>query len=626
MGAKTARHPPDRAEGRPVRHELGAMVLRLVRLVSVMVLVGALGFGAKACHQLPAGPALTAEQMQELTSVARSTIEAKVSGRQSGAAPSPADDAVIVSEPVFVSIYHPASPRPRLPVVGRWEPTDDAAPLSAARAVFLAASDAADRLSPSLRRDFGRAIVKVDLAGPARRVWLHSDRYLRLVLDVGQDGLRAWRGEEQRWFLPSWGVERSGTLGGAHELVEELAGGKGSVKLSRFRTTSFVEAPGSRVAHHLYRGNVLLGPPSAANIHSALVEAGRYLTRMVDRDGKYCYEYRPRGDRCSSDYNLLRHAGTTYSLFQLHRYVQEPRMLWAAERATDWLRRRVRSVDGDASRAFLLDGDKAKLGAVGLTLIALVEREQDVGDGRDRQLMTRLASFIISQQRGDGYFHSYFAWKPGIALPKRDSIYYPGEALLGLVRLHGIDPQPRYLQAAQRAADFLVKRRWRWAGVEVYVPPDAWLAQALSELDAVAPADWLRDYAYEIFGITEMSMLRADEGAPPDLAGGPANGLGFPRVTPAGSRTEGTGEIWRMAKRRGESERAARVRDIAVQSTRFQLNQQYRPENSYFLPNPGQARGGFRGSPVHGEVRIDYVQHNVSGLLIVLEMLQEGAT
>jgi len=255
-----------------------------------------------------------------------------------------------------------------------------------------------------------------------------------------------------------------------------------------------------------------------------------------------------------------------------------------------------------------------------------VEREKDVGDGRDRQLMTRLANFIISQQRDDGYFQSYFAWKPDVAVPERDSIYYPGEALLGLVRLHGIDPQPRYLQTAQLAANFLVKRRWRWAGVEVYVPPDAWLAQALSELDAVAPADWLRDYAYEIFGITEMSMLRADEGAPLDFVGGPASGFAFPRVTPAGSRTEGTGEVWRMARRRGESEQVRRVREVAVQSARFQLNQQYRLENSFFLPNPGRARGGFRGSPVHGEVRIDYVQHNVSGLLIVLEMLQEGGS
>jgi AMMECR1 domain-containing protein len=619
------RPPTDRAEDHLAGRWVGDWVQRLVRLFSLIVLVGALGFGFKACHQLPPGPRLTAAQMQQLARVARSVIDVGVSGQRTEPASSPAVDSVTVSDPVFVSVYRPDSRRPRPPVVGRWEPTENTPTLPATRAVFLAASEAADLLAHSRHRDLGRSIVKVDLAGPVQSVWLQSDWYLRLVLDPGRDGLRAERGEQKSWFLPSWGVERGGTLRGAHESLEEVADGRGSAKLSRFRTTSFVEAPGNnRVVHHLYRGNVLLGPPSVANVHAALVEAGRYLARMVDRDGRYCYEYRPEGDRCAPGYNLLRHAGTTYSLFQLHRYAREPAMLGAAERATEWLRRRVRAVHGDASRAFLLEGDKAKLGAVGLTLIALVEREKDVGDGRDRQLMTRLASFVISQQREDGYFQSYFAWKPGIAVPERDSIYYPGEALLGLVRLHGIDPQPRYLHAARLAAEFLVKRRWRWAGVEVYVPPDAWLAQALSELDAVAPADWLRDYAYEIFGITEMSMLRADEGAPLDLAGGPASGFGFPRVTPAGSRTEGTGEIWRMARRRGERERAGRVRDIAVQSARFQLNQQYRPENSYFLPNPRRARGGFRGSPVHGEVRIDYVQHNVSGLLIVLEMLEEA--
>jgi hypothetical protein len=172
---------------------------------------------------------------------------------------------------------------------------------------------------------------------------------------------------------------------------------------------------------------------------------------------------------------------------------------------------------------------------------------------------------------------------------------------------------------------YLVQKRWRFAGVELYVPPDAWLTQALSELDAIAPQTWLRDYAYSLVGVTEMAMLRTEEGAAPDLDGGPASGLSFPGVTPAGSRNEGTTAVWRMAKRRGESAQVARLRAIALRSARFQLNQEIRPENSWFFPEPSHVMGGFRGTAVESEVRIDYVQHNATGLLGVLEMLRDGS-
>jgi len=195
--------------------------------------------------------------------------------------------------------------------------------------------------------------------------------------------------------------------------------------------------------------------------------------------------------------------------------------------------------------------------------------------------------------------------------------------LLALVRLYRLLPDPSYLAAAGRGAEFLVNRRWKWARFELFVPPDAWLAQALAELDAISPADWLRDYALRIVEITDLSMLRESEGSPPDLVGGPASGPYFPGVTPAGARNEATTSVWRMARRRGESERAAHLREIALKSARFQLSQQFRPANSYFLPNPRRAEGGFRGSPVDNRIRIDYVQHNVTGLLGVLAMLEE---
>jgi hypothetical protein len=47
----------------------------------------------------------------------------------------------------------------------------------------------------------------------------------------------------------------------------------------------------------------------------------------------------------------------------------------------------------------------------------------------------------------------------------------------------------------------------------------------------------------------------------------------------------------------------------------FQRRCQLRSENALYLPRPNRAIGGFRRSLDTWEIRIDYVQHNLSALL-----------
>jgi hypothetical protein len=597
----------------------------LVVLLSVIAIVS-LHRAVRIMHRLEPPPELSRAQMEAALRVVRAALEAPGSGASVAQAEASALGRLDVREPVFVTLYRRTGGAEVGVYVGRWDPTAREPSLGLGAARRRAAGQARDQAAKEgvLRMDLVR--LKVDLAGPDRRLWTRAPWYLGLVLDPGRDGLRAAGSDQTQYFLPSWTVERERPpVSAARSLVRRLARtANGSIRLSRFRSTSFVDSPAQpdRV-HAIFRGNVSPAGFGTRELRKALVEAGRYMARMIQSDGTYCYEYSPTSDECLPGYNLLRHAGTTYSLYQVARATRESGLFGPAERAMRWLRRQVRQVDGDPSRSFLLEGDKAKLGGAGLALIALVEREKALSDGRDTVLMRRLVNFIVSQQRPDGSFDSYFGWSPKVEVPTRRSIYYPGEAILALVRYYGIRRDARALRSARRGADYLVHRRWRWAGVELYVPPDAWLAQALAELDAILPQDGLRDYAYEIAEVTEQSMLRADEGAPADLVGSPGNGVDLPNVTAAGARTEGLSATWVMARRRGEVERARRLGELALVAARFQLGQQFRPENSYFLPRPDEALGGFRASPDNNRMRIDTVQHNVSGLLTILEVLEQ---
>ncbi len=576
----------------------------LVPVVVVLLLRGT--------HQVANPPQLTPDQLHTLASIARQQLLGETS------APLAAPD-VETTHPVFVSVYG-RDPASRVhPVVGHWRPRSEEPRLPLAEAVQRAAQAAAAAL-PDAKGAPSELTIKIDIAGPSRRLWARLPRISNYLFNPGRDGWHGWRGDQHAYRLPSWEVERGEDPDAALEALRTELGGPPAV--GRFRTTSFVLLPGDATARPLYRGNVLVDSVTEERVTTALRTAGQYLARHVQADGTYCYEYLPLENRCSAEYNLLRHAGTTYSLFQIHRRLPDPTFVEAAERATEWLRQQTRPVTDAPDRVFLLEGRKAKLGAVGLALIALIEREHAIGDGRDRPLMTQLANFIVSQQREDGYFASFFDWGPEAEVPASNSIYYPGEALLGLVRLHQLAPNPHFLEAAQLGAEFLVRRRWRWGGVEVQVPPDAWLTQAVAELDAIAPQPWLRDYAYEIVRGTDQTMLRAADGTEPDFVGAPSAGVLLPRVTPAGSRSEGLTAAWRMARNRDQQRLSAWLADASLRAARFQLNQQYRPENSYFLPDPLRARGGFRETPTDLMVRIDTVQHNATGLLGVLEILE----
>jgi hypothetical protein len=95
---------------------------------------------------------------------------------------------------------------------------------------------------------------------------------------------------------------------------------------------------------------------------------------------------------------------------------------------------------------------------------------------------------------------------------------------------------------------------------------------------------------------------------------------GAPRSTPAAARAEGMLAAYRIAISTGDS-RAPKIAAALKASARFQLSQQFNLSNSFFLPRPDRAAGGFRASLTSMRIRIDFVQHNISSLLGIAEAL-----
>jgi hypothetical protein len=348
-----------------------------------------------------------------------------------------------------------------------------------------------------------------------------------------------------------------------------------------------------------------------AGLLAAARMAGDYLVRMQRQDGSFHYSYDPLKDRTSlRAYNIVRHAGTVYSLFELYAATREARYLDAARRGADYLKTRFRPAR-EKNAIYVLDNDgKAKLGAMGLALVALARQIELDPNSADRKNADKLANMILVMQRADGSFASYYPIR-GDEPRGSISLYYPGEAILGLMHLFKSNGDKRLLNAARRGADYLIESQRGMTPL----PPDAWLIQALETLYNTGREQKYANQKYAEHALRLAEAMIAEQYTASDPAGyAGAFRPGVPRSTPAASRSEGLVAAYRIA-RSIDDPRAPSIAASLKAAARFQLSQQFKADTDHGLPNPERARGGFRESITSMQIRIDFVQHNISSLL-----------
>ena len=352
--------------------------------------------------------------------------------------------------------------------------------------------------------------------------------------------------------------------------------------------------------------------PDRAQLIAAARAGGDYLVRMQKPDGSFHYYYDAAKDHVElRRYNIVRHAGTTLSLLDLYAATRDDRYLESSRRAIAFLKTRFRYARSGKA-LYVLDYDgKAKLGASGLALAALARQIQLDRKFADRKSATELANLILAMQRKNGSFEMRHRLQPG-ADQGIDSLYYPGEALLGLIRLFTLNGDRQLLKAARHGAQFLIRSQQQMDTL----PADAWLMQALGDLYNAGPQKPYADHAIALADAMIAEQYGDDD--LPDYAGG--FGPGTPRATPAAARAEGLVSAYRLARSVGDA-RASKIAIALKACARFQLTQQFTTRNSGSLQNPARAAGGFCEQLTSARIRIDFVQHNISSLLSIAETL-----
>jgi hypothetical protein len=197
------------------------------------------------------------------------------------------------------------------------------------------------------------------------------------------------------------------------------------------------------------------------------------------------------------------------------------------------------------------------------------------------------------------------------------SEYYPGEAIYALANLYLLDGNEDWLRAAQAGARWLANDRIAGKAPDK-VTHDHWLLLGLDVIQHISPDPVYFDASMAIADAIIQSQNVDPEF--PDWFGGFYRP---PSSTSNATRTEGLMAAYRVARGFGSPGQAERILHAAKNSVSFQLATQFHPESAMYLPNPQRALGGFHRDLTNFEIRNDYVQHNISGILALLRALTE---
>jgi hypothetical protein len=391
------------------------------------------------------------------------------------------------------------------------------------------------------------------------------------------------------------------------------------------RTESRVESSPPGGALPLYRGMTLR--PQAVTpellLHGVRLGAD-YLLRVINDAGRYVYMYHPVEDRDDTIYGMLRHCGTTYALLEAYGEFHTPLYLQKAERAIGYAKLRMKAEgSGAETMRYVIDTndeEQQKVGGAGLALVMMTEYASVSGDRADVDTMRSLARYIVHQQYPDGRFRANLdvereEGKKGL---KKEVLYYPGEGILGLVRLYAIDQDVRWLEAAQKGADYCVEIRDA-AMTEETQEHDHWLSYALNELYRVTNKQSYVDHAYKIARAIVSKQRTKDTAPAPDWIATFFNG----ETTPGSTRLEAFSADLALTRflNKDEAWLMAPAQELGKQT----LGQQLDEPGVFFAKNPAKALGGVRESLYIEDVRIDYVQHAMSAWLHLGRLLRDPA-
>lgn len=209
----------------------------------------------------------------------------------------------------------------------------------------------------------------------------------------------------------------------------------------------------------------------------------QFLINSIQADGSFIYGMYPTYDKLIPDYNILRHAGTVWSLVTQYDASAGGRHKDVIKSSIGYLLGEIEYDQRFGGAAYVVErkSNEIKLGGNGIAICALVEYMETFQTDKYLELCEMLGNGILTmldQNTGEYYHVLYFGEKERSDFSRKveyRTVYYDGEATLALCKLYGLTGDEKWLNAAKAAVENFIR--------EDYVRyKDHWVAYAMNEI------------------------------------------------------------------------------------------------------------------------------------------------
>ncbi len=207
-----------------------------------------------------------------------------------------------------------------------------------------------------------------------------------------------------------------------------------------------------------------------------------YLANAIDENGKFDYGVNPVNDFHFITYNILRHAGTIWSVIMQYDTTHDETLIPKIDSAIEYMLSSIESPDDDHAYLVERKADEIKLGGNAVAIITLSTYMQVFKSDKYRELIRKIANSILDSQEADGSYYHVLSY-PDYKRKERDRIvYYDGEATFALARAYSVTGDEKYLNGAKKALDYFIDNDYtRFC--------DHWIAYSVNEVTMYDPEE-----------------------------------------------------------------------------------------------------------------------------------------